>query len=192
MHIFCVCDRLVHDWHACVQEEHGVLAGEAMQRHIEARASKMSPEHLRAPAQRVVDFLTETVSENLPKTSYRLGVHSAPLHTLYSPELTAALQQALLKFPRKIQQFLDEEAVLIGVETRTSAPVRIVRDDVTLEAEGLGGLFPCGEGAGYAGGIVSAAVEGIRVAAAVSGDEHLLELVGGSIKRGATASAAVS
>ena len=73
--------------------------------------------------------------------------------------------------------------MLIGVETRTSAPVRISRDDVTLEAHGLAGLYPCGEGAGYAGGIVSAAVEGIRVAAAVSGDESLLEMVGRSATR---------
>lgn len=165
-----------------IQEEHGVLAGEAMQRHLEARAACMSPEQLRAPAQRVVDFLAEKVSETLPKTSYRLGVHSAPLHKLYTPEITAALQQALRKFPRTIPDFLDENAVLIGVETRTSAPVRVVRDDVTLEAQGLGGLFPCGEGAGYAGGIVSAAVEGLRVAAAVSGDDCLLELVGSRVK----------
>lgn len=154
-----------------------------MQRHMESRAACMSPEPLCAPAQRVVDFLAETTSETLPKTSYRLGVHSAPLHKLYSPELTAALQQALRKFPRTIPDYLHQDAVLIGVETRTSAPVRISRDDVTLEAHGLGGLYPCGEGAGYAGGIVSAAVEGIRVAAAVSGDENLLEMVGRSAKR---------
>lgn len=150
----------------------------------------MSPETLCAPAQRVVDFLDETISETLPKTSYRLGVHSAPLHKLYPPQLTAALQQALQKFPRKIRDYLHQDAVLIGAETRTSAPVRIARDDVTLEAVGLPGLLPCGEGAGYAGGIVSAAVEGIRVAAALSGDEELLELVDGGSARTVSASSA--
>lgn len=164
------------------------MAGAALQSSIEARAAAMADAPLSAPAQRVTDFLAGRTSATLPKTSYRLGVTAAPLHELYPPHLTAALRHALTHdFTRKLKTFLDEDAVLIGPETRTSAPVRIARDDATMEAAGVARLYPCGEGAGYAGGIVSAAVEGIRVAAAISGDEHLEWLVAGYSARGAEA-----
>lgn len=124
---------------------------------------------LRAPVQRVTDFLAGCVESNassLPSSSYRLGVTSATLHDLYAPPLTAALQEALVQFERRMPGFVCEEALLHGVETRTSAPVRIERDALTCESE-LEGLFPAGEGAGYAGGIVSAAVDGLHVAEAM-------------------------
>ena len=165
-----------------------MLAGAALQASIEARAAAMAGTPLTAPAQRVSDFLAGRPSATLPATSYRLGVAPAPLHELYPPHLTAALQHAVsCDFTRKLKTFVHEDAVLIGPETRTSAPVRIVRDEATMEAAGVPGLFPCGEGAGYAGGIVSAAVEGIRVAAAISGDEHLAWIVAGGTARGAEA-----
>ena len=165
-----------------------MLAGAALQSSVEARAAGMADVPLAAPAQRVVDFLAARPSASLPATSYRLGVTPAPLHELYPPHLTAALQHALSQdFRNKIKTFLHEDAVLIGPETRTSAPVRIVRDDTSMEAAGVAGLFPCGEGAGYAGGIVSAAVEGMRVAAAISEDEHLLWIVAGGSARGSAA-----
>eukprot|EP00892_Ulva_mutabilis_P004200 jgi/Ulvmu1/2151/UM129_0011.1 len=175
------------DW-APFQAEHGVLAGAALQSSIEARAAAMADVPLAAPAQRVVDFLAGRASETLPKTSYRLGVTAAPLHELYPPHLTAALRHALAHdFRRKIRSFLDDDAVLIGPETRTSAPIRIARDNDTMQAAGVPGLYPCGEGAGYAGGIVSAAVEGIRVAAAITQDEHLGWIVAGGTARGTEA-----
>jgi uncharacterized FAD-dependent dehydrogenase len=121
---------------------------------------------LRVPAQRVVDFLAGRLSETLPPSSYRLGTVSAPLHELYPPPFTAALRAALLKFDKKITGFVAEEAVLHAAETRTSSPIRVLRD-AACECTTVAGLFPCGEGAGYAGGIVSAAVDGLRVAGAI-------------------------
>lgn len=100
----------------------------------------------------------------MPPSSYRLGVRTAPLHDLYPPPLSAALAEALVEFDRRLPGFAsDARALLHGVETRTSAPVRIERRAPDCESVGLPGLFPCGEGAGYAGGIVSAAVDGMRV-----------------------------
>lgn len=145
-----------------------VLAGVAFQRHCERRAAQMGGGNFVAPVQRVTDFLEGRLSDSLPSSSYRMGVKSAPLHELYPPPLTEALREALrTNFEASMPGFISEDALLHGVETRTSAPVRIVRDAETLEADGVRMLFPAGEGAGYAGGIVSAAVDGLRVARAV-------------------------
>jgi len=118
----------------------------------------------RAPAQRMTDFMAGILSANLPATSYPLGVVSSPLHELLPPAIVGCLRQALIIFDRRLRGFLTSEALLVAVESRTSAPVRIPRDPVTLMHPHVEGLFPCGEGAGYAGGITSSALDGQRVA----------------------------
>lgn len=120
-----------------------------------------------APAQRMVDFTKGKLSYDLPKTSYSPGLISSPLHFWLPKGVSSRLQQGFLKFGQMSHGFLTNEAVLIAAETRTSSPVRILRDNETLQHVELSGLFPCGEGAGYAGGIVSAAVDGERCADAV-------------------------
>ena len=117
-----------------------------------------------APAQRMVDFVNNKLSYDLPRSSYAPGLISSPLHFWLPKPIATRLQQAFGKFGRMSHGFLTNDAVVIGVETRTSAPLRITRDSATLQHVRLKGLFPCGEGAGYAGGIVSAAVDGERCA----------------------------
>lgn len=119
-----------------------------------------------APAQRMVDFVNGKLSYDLPKTSYAPGVVSSPLHFWLPKEIGKRLQEGFRKFGKMSHGFLTNEAVLIATETRTSSPVRIVRDRETLQHVRIRGLFPCGEGAGYAGGIVSAGVDGERCAEA--------------------------
>lgn len=144
------------------------LAGLDFQEAMEARAASMGGGGLRCPVQRVSDFLAGVESSGeLPESSYRLGVTAAPLHELYPPALTEALREGLRTFVASMDGFDCDEALLHGVETRTSAPVQIVRREVSCEATTLRGLYPAGEGAGYAGGIVSAAVDGLRVAQAI-------------------------
>lgn len=121
-----------------------------------------------APAQRMVDFVNSKLSYDLPKASYAPGLISSPLHFWLPPMIGKRLQQGFKKFGSMSHGFLTNEAVLMAVETRTSAPVRIPRDRVTLQHVVVSGLFPCGEGAGYAGGIVSAGVDGERCADAVA------------------------
>ena len=117
-----------------------------------------------APAQRMSDFVNGKLSYDLPKSSYAPGLISSPLH-FWLPDLVSdRLREGFKVFGRKSHGFLTNEAVLIGVETRTSSPLRIVRDGDTLQHVRIQGLFPCGEGAGYAGGIVSAGVDGERCA----------------------------
>lgn len=117
-----------------------------------------------APAQRMSDFVNRRLSYELPNTSYTPGLISTPLHFWMPSFITSRLKQGFLNFGKASHGFLTNEAVMIGVETRTSAPVRIVRDSSTLQHVRLQGLFPCGEGAGYAGGIVSAGIDGERCA----------------------------
>ena len=117
-----------------------------------------------APAQRMADFVNGRLSYDLPRSSYAPGLTASPLHFWMPPFITNRLQQAFKKFGQMSHGFLTNEALLIATETRTSSPVRIVRDNDTLQHVRLEGLFPCGEGAGYAGGIVSAGVDGERCA----------------------------
>lgn len=117
-----------------------------------------------APAQRMADFVNKRLSYDLPKSSYAPGLISSPLHFWMPQSVSHRLQEGFKVFGRQSHGFLTNEAVMIGVETRTSSPVRIVRDSETLMHVRLQGLFPCGEGAGYAGGIVSAGVDGERCA----------------------------
>ncbi len=117
-----------------------------------------------APAQRMADFCKGKLSYDLPKSSYAPGLVSSPLHFWMPKEVAGRLQQGFQYFGKQRHGFLTNEACLIATETRTSAPVRITRDAETLQHVTVRGLFPCGEGAGYAGGIVSAGVDGERCA----------------------------
>ena len=121
-----------------------------------------------APAQRMADFCHRKLSFDLPESSYAPGLVASPLHFWLPPSIAHRLSQGFLQFGRQSRGFLTNDAILIGVETRTSSPLRIVRDRETLQHIRLRGLFPCGEGAGYAGGIVSAAIDGEKCAEAVS------------------------
>lgn len=121
-----------------------------------------------APAQRMADFVNNRLSYDLPKSSYAPGLISSPLHFWLPPSVSKRLQQGFRKFGSMSRGFLTNDAVLIAVETRTSSPVRILRDVNTLQHVRIKGLFPCGEGAGYAGGIVSAGIDGERCAEAAA------------------------
>ncbi len=149
-----------------------LFAGPAFQRRIEKAAYDAGGGEFVAPACRVTDFLKGQSSTPLGSTSYRRGLTQTDLTSLYPKALTHALQKALTPFDKKMRGYVTKEATLIGVETRTASPIRVVRDSETLEASGAKGLYPCGEGMGYGGGISSAAVDGMRCA------ESLLAHVG--------------
>ena len=121
-----------------------------------------------APSQRMTDFTRKKLSYDLPDSSYSPGLVSSPLHFWMPTFITSRLIKGFQQFGKSSHGFLTNEAVMIGVETRTSAPVRILRDNETLQHVTINGLFPCGEGAGYAGGIVSAGIDGERCAEAVA------------------------
>ena len=125
-------------------------------------------EKLTAPSQRMADFVNNRISADLPASSYSPGVISSPLHFWMPKDIRTRLQQGFKDFGKKSHGFLTNEAILIAMETRTSAPVRIVRDNETLQHVEVCGLYPAGEGAGYAGGIVSAAIDGERCADALA------------------------
>lgn len=152
---------------------HGVQRGVFLQRAIEQKAfavgtSVGGKNSQSAPAQRVADFLAGNISSDLPRSSYYPGLHSHPLHEMLPERMVAVLRQGFQDFGRKIRGYLSEDAVLVGVESRTSSPVRVPRDPEGLFHPQCTNLFPSGEGAGYAGGIVSAAVDGQRVAQAAA------------------------
>jgi uncharacterized FAD-dependent dehydrogenase len=144
--------------------EHGVLAGLVFQKQLEQAAKIAGGGGQVAPAQRVTDFLDAKISGTLPGTSYFPGIKAAPLHELLPPFITNRMKEGLRLFGRQIHGYISSEALLLGFETRTSSPVRVPRREDTLEHPEIERLFPCGEGAGYAGGIVSAALDGMRVA----------------------------
>lgn len=149
-----------------LMQEHGVLAGVAFQRVLETTASKAGGGLQKAPAQRATDFLSGRISADLPATSYFPGITPAPLQELLPAFIVRRMQEGLRYFEKRHRGFLSKEANLIGFETRTSSPVRIPRNEHTLQHPELEGLFPCAEGAGFAGGIVSAALDGMRCAQA--------------------------
>jgi uncharacterized protein len=145
----------------------GVLGGIALQRKLEAAAWDAGGGGLKAPATRVTDFLQRRASSTLPKTSYLPGLTATNVaDVLDATGLPFAdrIRGALRAFDRRMRGYLTEDAILVGVESRTSSPVRVLRDDTSLQTRGLLGLYPTGEGAGYAGGIMSAAMDGMRVA----------------------------
>ncbi|HUS68877.1 MAG TPA: FAD-binding protein [Kofleriaceae bacterium] len=153
-----------------VEERGGVLGGVALQRAIERAAFDAGGGALRAPATRLTDFLARRGSTTVPDSSYLPGLAAADVAEVVDAAglaLAARLREGLAAFGRTLRGFLTEEAVLIATESRTSAPVRVPRDPDTLESPALPRLYPTGEGAGYAGGIVSAAMDGVRVARAV-------------------------
>ena len=151
-----------------VVEHGGALAMLEFQERLEKTAWLQGNMRQTAPAQRMVHFVNRKGSYDLPRTSYTPGLISTPIHFWMPEFITKRLQQGFLDFGKKSHGFLTNEAVLIGVETRTSAPVRIIRDRETLQHVTVEGLFPAGEGAGYAGGIVSAGVDGERCAEMLS------------------------
>jgi hypothetical protein len=147
-------------------EKYQPFAALLLQEELEQKAFLLANETQSAPAQRVTDFVAEKVSSSLPKCSYIPGLTSAPLHKELPSFIALRLRKALFNFDRKMHGYYTEDAVLVGVETRTSSPIRIPRDRETLMHTEIIGLFPCGEGAGYAGGIVSAAIDGENCAVA--------------------------
>jgi hypothetical protein len=140
------------------------LAGVEFQRAIERATFRAGGGRFRAPAQRLDDFLAGRSSGSLGPTSYRPGLAPADLGAVLPPFVVEALRAGLRQIGARLPAFLLPEALLIAAETRTSAPVRFLRDPETLVSPSVAGLYPCGEGAGYAGGIVSAALDGARVA----------------------------
>ena len=139
-----------------------------MQERIERAFWEEAGHTQNAPAQRMDDFVNSRPSSDLPSTSYPPGIHPARIYRLLPKGIARRLQEGFKDFDRKNRGFLSHEAVLIGAETRTSSPVRIPRDSETLSHIAFRGLYPCGEGAGYAGGIVSAAIDGDRAAEALA------------------------
>ncbi len=150
------------------ESEHGVLAGIAYQKELEVAAKAVGGGGQVAPAQRVVDFLNRRESRDLPPTSYFPGIVPARLDQLLPEGIAARLKKGLELFGRRMKGYVGDEALLVGFETRTSSPVRLPRNPDTLQHPEIAGLFPCGEGAGYAGGIVSAALDGRRCAEAAA------------------------
>jgi len=142
---------------AAYRDAHGDLAGLAFQKVLEQAAKQHGGGGQVAPAQRLTDFLSGRDSSSLPATSYFPGLQPARLDRILPEWIVYRMRCGLQIFDRQMRGYLTAEANLVGFETRTSSPVRIPRDSATLEHPELKGLFPCGEGAGYAGGIVSAA-----------------------------------
>ena len=138
------------------------------QQDIEQRAFRLGGGNLVAPAQRMVDFVQQKVSATLPENSYKPGTKSVDLNAVLPNFVHEALRGALPLFGKKMKGYYTNEAILVGVESRTSSPVRIPRNKETLQHPEISGLYPCGEGAGYAGGIVSAAIDGINCVDAIS------------------------
>ncbi|MBW7912843.1 MAG: FAD-binding protein [Taibaiella sp.] len=144
----------------------GPLAGMHYQAMVEQQAFKAGGGKLVAPAQRMEDFAKGKTSTTLPGCSYLPGIHSVNLKDVLPAEVQQALQKAVVDFGKKMKGYYTNEAVLVATESRTSSPVRIPRDKETLQHTQIKGLYPCAEGAGYAGGIVSAAIDGERCAEA--------------------------
>ena len=147
------------------------IGGVELQRRLEQAAARAGGGGLRAPATRATDFVARRGSTTVPATSYEPGLAAGDIAEVLDSigvPIAARLRESLTVFDKQMRGYLTEEAVLVGVESRTSSPVRMPRDSASLESPQLARLYPCGEGAGYAGGIVSAALDGIRVARAIT------------------------
>ena len=157
-------------------EKYGVFQLLQLQEDLERKYFESAGESLKAPAQRMRDFLEDRLSADLPATSYIPGLVSRRLKDILPPFIAERLRKGFRDFNRKANGFLTDEAVMIGLESRTSSPVRIPRDRETYRHVCISGLYPAGEGAGYAGGIVSAAVDGMlcakKLSEAYSGTDH--------------------
>ena len=145
----------------------GDMAGIEFQKEIEREAWKNGGHSQKAPAQRLADFVSGKTSQSLPKVSYFPGVTNSPLHSWLPKAIGRRLRDGLRLFGHIMNGYLTNEAVVVGIESRTSSPLRIPRDPEKLHHIKISGLYPCGEGSGYAGGIVSSAVDGIRAAEAI-------------------------
>ena len=145
-------------------KEFGPLSGLAFQKEIEQNAWKLAGMTQKVPAQRLVDFTQGKLSADIPKTSYQPGTTSVELGTLLPDFIHKTLQEGFRQFDKSMKGYMTNEAVVHAPESRTSSPVRIPRDHKTLEHVQIKGLYPCGEGAGYAGGIISAAIDGEKCA----------------------------
>jgi uncharacterized protein len=148
-------------------KEHGVLAGLALQSSVEQLACRLAGGKQIAPAQRVLDFVKKHTSNELLPTSYQPGLLSLDLYDVLPSHIAYPLRDGLTEFGKKMRGYVSNQAQLIGIESRTSSPVRIPRDRETYEHLTIKHLYPCGEGAGYAGGIMSAAIDGERCAEAL-------------------------
>jgi uncharacterized FAD-dependent dehydrogenase len=153
-------------------KELGPMAGLQLQKEIEQAACKLAGATQTAPAQLATDFVKGKISSELRETSYQPGLQSVDLYEVLPPNIAFPLRDALHDFGQKMRGYMSRDAQLIGVESRTSSPIRIPRERDTCEHPEIKGLFPCGEGAGYAGGIMSAAMDGERCA------EQLVRLCG--------------
>ena len=147
--------------------KYGPLAGMYFQKEIEQKTCAAAGGTQTAPAQRLLDFVEKRTSSSLLETSYQPGIESIDMREILPPFISESLRQGFINFGSKMKGYLTNEAQVVGVESRTSSPVRIPRNKETLEHPQIKNLFPCGEGAGYAGGIVSAAMDGERCAEAV-------------------------
>lgn len=145
-------------------EKFGALAGMEFQKSIEQQAFRLAGETQRVPAQRMVDFAQKKVSTAIPKTSYLPGTTAIELGEVFPNFLTNIMREGFQEFGKSMKGYFTNEAILHAPESRTSSPVRIPRDDQSLEHPQIKGLYPCGEGAGYAGGIISAAIDGEKCA----------------------------
>jgi uncharacterized FAD-dependent dehydrogenase len=141
----------------------GPLAGLQFQKELEHKAWKAGGETQTAPAQRLADFVNNKLSSDLPSCSYQPGIKSVMLKDVLGKLIGSSLAEGFKAFGKKMPGYLTNDAVIVGVESRTSTPVRIPRDKITLQHPQLKNLFPCGEGAGFAGGIISAAIDGERI-----------------------------
>lgn len=150
-----------------LREEWGELAGLKFQEQFEHMARQYGGEHQIAPAQRVADFVAGRASRSLPKTSYVPGITPSRLDEWMPRFISDGLRSGIATFGKRMKGFLTNDAIVMGVESRTSTPVRVPRDKESLMHPEVEGLFPAGEGAGYAGGIISAALDGERIADAV-------------------------
>jgi uncharacterized FAD-dependent dehydrogenase len=146
----------------------GVMAGIEFQKAVEHDAWINGGRSQMAPAQRLADFVSGKTSGSLPKVSYFPGVTSSPLDKWLPESIGKRLREGFLQFGKTMNGYLTNEAVILGVESRTSSPLRIPRDQEKLHHVRISGLYPCGEGSGYSGGIVSSAVDGMNAADAIA------------------------
>ena len=148
-------------------KRHGIMAGLRYQEELESLAFKEGGDGFQAPAQRITDFIEGVPSKSLPNSSYHPGLVNSEMHKWMPEGIESRLKKAFKNFDTMMKGYVSSEAVIVGVESRTSSPLRIPRSPNTFEHVSLKGLYPCGEGAGYAGGIVSSALDGLLCAEAL-------------------------
>ncbi len=149
--------------------ENKIFSGIEFQKSLESLAYRNGGGDVVAPAQRLADFVSGKISAGLPKVSYEPGVISSPMHFWMPEFLSSRLREGFRQFDKQMHGFLTNEAVVVGVESRTSSPVQVVRGAESMRSVSVSNLYPCGEGAGYAGGIVSSAVDGMEVVKRIGG-----------------------